>query len=98
MNRIAFPLLLALSLAPVLCWAAEPKPKANDDIAAQLKAAQDERVMVLTQIAETVAQQQKMGTVDLVDQVFSADSELCNAQLDATDEPEKRVALLTKQL
>jgi len=31
-------------------------------------------------------------------QVFSAQNELCNAQLDSTDEPEKRVALLTKQL
>jgi hypothetical protein len=29
MNRIAFPLLLGLSLAPVLCWAAEPDDQAK---------------------------------------------------------------------
>ena len=91
-------LTLGLSLAPVLCWAAEPKPKPSDDIAAQLKAAQEERVKVLTDLVKVETELQKTGTVDLVDQLFSAESELCNALLDSTDEPEKRIALLTKQL
>jgi hypothetical protein len=111
MNRITFPMLmLGLSLAPIVgcetkpsanqspASAAEPQSKASHNDAAQLKAAQDERIKVLTQIVETVAEQQKTGTVDVVDQLFSAESELCDALLDSTNEPEKRVALLTKQL
>ena len=123
MNRITFPMLmLGLSLAPVLCGAAEPLfpppvpppgitpqpgspvaaadllPKSRDNDAALLKAAQDERIKVLTELVEMMAEQQKSGTVDVVDQLFSTESELCNALLDSTNEPEKRIALLTKQL
>ena len=67
------------------------------NIEAQLKTAQDERVKVLTQLVEALASQGKLGIVN-ADQVFSAETDLCNALLDSTDEPEKRVALLTKQL
>ena len=98
MNRIALPLLmLGLALAPVLCWAAESKPQTSDNYAAQLKAAQDERVTVLTQLVEALTAQSRTGAAEVA-QVFAAENELCKALLDSTDEPEKRIALLTKQL
>ena len=98
MNRFVLPLLtLGLSLAPVLCWAGEPPSKEIDHDAAQLKAAQNERIKVLTQLVEVLTEQYRVGTADFP-QLFSAENELCNAQLDSTDEPAKRVALLTKQL
>jgi len=90
-------LLIVLAIA-VPAAAAEPQPnKASDDIPAQIKAAQDERIAVLTRLVEVLTGQYKTGTVDAA-QVFSAENELCNAMLDSSDEPEKRVALLTKHL
>jgi hypothetical protein len=77
--------------------AAEPQAKSSGNDAAQLKAAQEERINLLTQVVEILTAQYQAGTVDLA-QVSSAENELCNALLDSTDEPEKRVALLTKQL
>ncbi|MGA2254347.1 MAG: hypothetical protein ABSG53_06785 [Thermoguttaceae bacterium] len=99
MNRITFSLLiLGLSLvATVLCWTAEPQPTASDNDAAQLKAEQAERVKVLTQLVDVLASEYKLRTVGFA-QVSAAAKELCDALLDSTDEPEKRVALLTKQL
>ncbi len=76
---------------------AEPQPKASDDDAAQLKAAQDERVKVLARLVDVLTGHYKLGLVAFA-QVSSAENDLCNALLDSTDEPEKRVALLTKQL
>ena len=72
-----------------------PSPTSGTDT--QLKTAQDERVKLLTQVVEILTSQYKVATVDY-SQVASAESDLCNAQLDSTDEPEKRIALLTKQL
>ncbi|MGA2256137.1 MAG: TolC family protein [Thermoguttaceae bacterium] len=72
-------------------------PPATGINAAQLKAIQDERIKLLTQVVEILTSQYKVATVDYP-QVASAESDLCNALLDSTDEPEKRVALLTKQL
>jgi len=66
-------------------------------IDAQLKAAQDERVKLLSQIVEILTAQSKVGSADIA-QVAAAENELCNALLDSTDEPEQRIALLTKQL
>jgi len=98
MSRIAsLLLLLALSIAPVLCLTAEPQPTTNDDVAAQLKSALDERVKVLSQLVELLTGYYKLGAVDIA-QVATAENDFCNALLDSTDEPEKRIALLTKQL
>lgn len=102
MNRIAI-LMLGLSLAPVLCWAADPPPKASDDdAAAQLKAVQDERVKVLSEIVAGLKARKQIDPrfefEDYLSQAIFAEKELCNALLDSTDEPEKRTALLTKQL
>jgi len=91
-------LTLALSLAPAFCWATEPQAKASDNDAAQLKALQDERIRTLTQTVAALTAQYKVGMLADVSQVFSAENELCNAQLEVTDEPEKRIALLTEQL
>ena len=52
---------------------------------------------MLTEVVEVLTAQFKVATVDFI-QLSTAQDELCDAQLDATDEPEKRVALLTKQL
>ena len=97
MNRIAFAaLMLGLSLAPVLCWAEEPQTRASNNDAAQLKAAEDERIEVLTRLVEVLTSRYAAGTADFPE-VFSAESQLWNAQLDSTDEPQKRLALLAKQ-
>ena len=112
MNRITFPMLmLGLSLTTVLCGAAEPQqprfdgrvasaitstPSSGDD-AAQLKAAQDERVKVLTQLVEAGNEELKLG-VARIDQVVAAENELSNAVLTSTDKPDTKIALLTKQL
>jgi hypothetical protein len=117
MNRIL--LTLALLLAPVLCFAAEPSwpplppleaptpevptpitdllPKARDNDAALLKAAQDDRIKELGTFVEILIAQYRVGTVDF-NQLASAQNELSNALLDSTDQPEKRVALLEEQL
>jgi len=72
-----------------------PPPAGID--AAQPKAAQDERITVLTELVKAVAAEFQSGAANIA-QVAAAENELCNALLDSTDEPEKRVALLTKQL
>ena len=98
MNRITFPILvLGLSLASVVCRAAEPQLKASGDDAAQLKALHAERIKLLKQLVDIYLSQYSVGTVDF-NQLCSAQNELCDAQLDSMDEPEKRVALLTKQV
>ena len=77
--------------------AAEPAAKASNDVAAEIKAARGERIKVLADIVEIVTSQYKAATADFA-QVFSAENDLYNARLDATDDPEKRIALLTKHL
>ena len=65
-------------------------PSSASGIDAQLKAAQNERVKLLTQVVEILTEQHKVAAVDY-SQVASAESDLCNALLDSTDEPEKRI-------
>jgi outer membrane protein TolC len=96
-----------MSLAPILGWAAEPstdqvpaaapQSKASGDDATQLKALQEERIKILTGVLSLVTGQYHSGMVD-ISRVTSAENELFNAQLESADGPEKRVALLTKQL
>jgi hypothetical protein len=63
------------------------------------KAEKDERLKMLDALVEMLISQHDSsnGNVDLA-QVCSTENELCNALLDSTNDPEKRVALLTKQL
>jgi len=82
-------------VAPSTC--AEPQGKAKDDDAAQLKALQEERVEVLTELVKYTTAQYQEGVVT-IDAVLSAQNELVAAKLDATDETDKRIALLTQQL
>ncbi len=76
---------------------AEPQGKVKDDDAAQLKALQEERVEVLTQLVKYTTAQYHTGAVT-IDAVISAQNELVAAKLDSTDETDKRIALLTQQL
>ena len=62
-----------------------------------MKAAQDERIKVLTRLVDVAKAPCKVGAGGEAE-LFSAEQELCNAQLDSTDDPEKRIALLTKLL
>lgn len=77
--------------------AAEPQLDANDNEAVQLKALQEERVAVLTALVSVVVMQYQGGQCDF-NAVSSAHNELVAAQLDSTDDPEKRIALLTQQI
>ncbi len=67
-------LLILLAIAAPAA-AAEPQPKASEDDAAQLKAALDERVKVLTELVDELTAQYRVGTVDVA-QVFSAENDL----------------------
>ena len=77
--------------------AARPQPKPGDKDAADLKALQDERVALLVQVVEILTTHYQGGLTD-VHHVLSTERELCDALLDATDDPVKRVALLNKEL
>ena len=76
---------------------AEIHRKANDPDLDQIKALQEERIEVLTQLVKLTTTWYQMGQVTF-NEVVSAQRELIAAKLDATDEPEKRVALLTQHL
>ena len=93
MTGFLFFLAITVSAAVV-----EPQPnKASDNDAGQLNALQNEQVKVLTQLVEGLAAQYKSGSIRVAE-VCSAENELCNALYDATDEPEKRIAVLAKQV
>ena len=77
--------------------ASEPQLKAGGNDATQLKVLQAERIQVLKRLVQISIAMYQVGTVDF-NQLSSAQQELCDAQLNSTDEPEKRVALLTKQV
>ena len=89
-------LLILLTLV-VRSTTAEPQSKPKDDDAAQLKSLQDERVDVLTQLVKVTMAYCEQGTCR-IEEGISAQNQLMAAQLDSTDEPEKRVALLTQQV
>ena len=76
---------------------AKPQPKPKDDDAAQLTTLQDERVEVLTQLVKVTMEYCRQGKCGIEDGI-SAQNQLVAAQLDSTDEPAKRVALLTQQV
>ena len=89
--------LLILLAFVVRSTTAERQPEPKDDDAAQLKALQDERVEVLTKLVTVTTAHYEQGTCGIEDNI-SAQNQLVAAQLDSTDEPEKRVALLTQQV
>jgi outer membrane protein TolC len=77
--------------------AAEQKGKAPDDLKAQIKALQKERIETLARLVEVCSAQYRVGANTFLS-VLGAQDELVSAQLDATDKPEERVALLTNQV
>jgi hypothetical protein len=87
---------LLISLATHLP-AAEPNAKPGDDVAVQLKAAQDEQIKLLTKLVKVLTMQYRIGAADFA-QLCAAQRDLSNALLDSTDDPEKRNELLTKEL
>ena len=89
--------LLILLAFVVRSTTAERQPEPKDDDAAQLKALQEERVEVLTQLVTVTMAYCQQGTCGIEDGI-SAQNPLGAAQLDSTDEPEKRVELLTQQV
>ncbi len=89
-------LLVVLAIL-VPAAAAKAQPKANASDAAQLKTLQSERIEVLTRLVAHMMAQYRAGT-SAISEVVSAENELTAARLDATEEPEKRVALLKEQL
>ena len=78
-------------LVPII--AAAPQP--ND--AAQLKAAQEERIKIFEVLLKSVTSRYKAGILSYAE-LYPAQRELCNAKLDATDDPDKRIAVLTQLL
>jgi hypothetical protein len=100
MARFSRPLLpagfLVCSSLLAHTLAAEPQPKAGDD-AAELKAAQQERIKVLDQAVQILTSQYQVGTAEF-GQLRAAETEYYAAQLDSTDDPKERIVLLTKQL
>ena len=65
----------------------------NDKIVAQIKVVQKEQVKVLTELVEIRTAQYKAGTIPC-EFLLWAETNLVNAQLDARDKHEDRVALL----
>ena len=89
---------LAIAMAAqVPAIADQSQARESKDDAAELKAVQAERIKVLTQAVDVLTAQYMVGTVDFC-QVAAAETDLCNALLDSTDDPDKRTALLAKQL
>jgi len=95
LTLVGFFAFLAI-LVPVI--AAQPQPKAGNDPAAEIKAAQEERIKLLKDVAEIVKLQYDNATITNYADVYAAERELCNATVDVTDDPEKRIALLTRLL
>ncbi len=79
--------------AIVLALIAAHVAAAEEDLAAQIKAAQKERVKVLTELAEIRTAQYKVEVIPC-EFLVGAEVDLLNAQLDATDKREERIAVL----
>jgi hypothetical protein len=73
------------------------QPGTTEDTAAQITALQKERIEALKKVVSIcIAQNQAAGVS--FETVAAAQEQLIDAQLDATDKTEERVALLTEQL
>jgi outer membrane protein TolC len=91
MTRFTILAVTALIIIPAIetsVWAAEP------DVAAQIKALQKERVETLTKAANTRGSEYQVGTTPC-EYVIRAEMDLVDAQLDTTDKPIERIAVLT---
>jgi hypothetical protein len=97
MSRRTLTLVSFVGFLAILVPVIAAQPKAGNDDAAQLKAALEERIKVLTRAEEILQSQYKQGTVDFATLV-AVDKELCKAELDTYDEPAKRISLLEKHL
>ncbi len=68
-----------------------------EDEAAELKRLQTELIATLSQKVDVLTLQNKTGAADFF-QLCTAQFELYDAKLDATDKPDERIALLNEQV
>ena len=88
---LAIPLIWACPSA-----AGQSRINAADE-ASDVKSLQKELIATLSKKVDLLTRQHQAGTVDF-DQVCTAQMELYDAKLDATDKPDERIALLEEQL
>lgn len=70
---------------------------ASDDMTAEIKTLQKERVETLKSLVELYVQFYQGGKIDITP-VIGAQTELVTAQLESTENPDERIALLTERL
>jgi outer membrane protein TolC len=88
---------LSTSAALVSVGAAQQPQEPAGDNAGQIRMLQKERVKVLQQLVAVHIEHYKQGIVDFP-KIADAQDALVNAQLELTDKPEERIALLKTQL
>ena len=87
---------MLLSAMPIHASAADRKAESSEGAAQRIKL-QRERVEVLTRLVAVDGAQYRTGVIPCED-LIGAETDLLNAQCDATGKPEERVALLTEGL
>jgi hypothetical protein len=88
---------LSLFVGGAVLGATEQQQGATDTEAAQISALQKERIATLQQLVTICVAQYQSGMLPF-DSVAAAQEELLAAQLESTDKPEERVALLKEHL
>ncbi len=78
----------------VLSAIAMPVGAAEQDLSAQIKALQNERVETLAKLAAYCKAEFALGAMRC-QEVIDAETDLIRAELDAADKPDERIALLT---
>jgi outer membrane protein TolC len=96
MKRVALAVLACLIFAAVSIQASAAEVTA-DDVAAQIKPLQKERVETLKSLVELYVQYYREGKVEITP-VIGAQTELVTAQLESTENRDERIALLTERL
>ena len=70
---------------------------AEEDLAVQIRALQNERVDTLTKLV-AYCRAEFMAGMPRSEAVIAAETDLVNAQMDATTKPEERIAMLTERV
>jgi hypothetical protein len=84
-------------LPAIHVYAADQKEDSSNDVTAEIKRLQKDRLIDLASIVKDLTEQYRVGAIDF-EPLGHAQTELVNAQLDATDKPEERIALLKEQV
>ncbi len=91
MTRYILAAIIAVSLIVARTAAAE------EDLAVQIKALQNERVETLTKLVAYCRTEFAVG-MRRCEAVIAAETDLVNAQMDAANKPEERIAMLTERV